>query len=238
MLNASCSKGVVLLSSGPAVEDIGAHLLDARYLIVPERKSASLPAALLDEYVGTYANPLQRITYVITRKDGRLDARIVGQTAAGIYSSRWPDHFYYKVVSAYIEFVRDSGRVVGLILTQGDHVPVYRLDAAGKPMASSLEPAYPAALALDTTTLHEYTGTYAMDGAQDIVTLKNGHLFVQLSGQEPYEVYPSAKDEFYYKIVDAQLSFHRDTAGNVSGLTPHQDGNDIDAHRLRTSGPP
>jgi len=105
-------------------------------------------------------------------------------------------------------------------------------------MASSLEPAYPAALALDTTTLHEYTGTYAMDGAQDIVTLKNGHFFVQLSGQEPYEVYPSAKDEFYYKIVDAQLSFHRDTAGNVSGLTLHQDGNDIDAHRLRTSGPP
>ena len=52
---------------------------------------------------------------------------------------------------------------------------------------------------------------------------------MQLSGQQAYEIYPSAKDEFYYKIVDAQISFHRDATGAVTSLTLHQTGNNLDA---------
>ena len=56
-------------------------------------------------------------TYVITNGDGGLMARIVGQNAFAIVESR-KDHFYYTELRAYIEFVRQSGTVVGLVPTQ------------------------------------------------------------------------------------------------------------------------
>jgi D-alanyl-D-alanine-carboxypeptidase/D-alanyl-D-alanine-endopeptidase len=39
----------------------------------------------------------------------------------------------------------------------------------------------------------------------------------------------SAKDEFFYKVVDAQLSFHRDATGKVAAVVLHQNGLDMRA---------
>ena len=112
----------------------------------------------LDEYVGKYRNAAPAIEYTVYRTGNKLYAQIAGQGPAVIYPSR-PDHFYYKVAEAYIEFVRQEGKVVGIILTQNDKTtPVYRLDAAGNPMATALVPAYPPVAQLDAPTL---TRSYA-----------------------------------------------------------------------------
>jgi D-alanyl-D-alanine-carboxypeptidase/D-alanyl-D-alanine-endopeptidase len=229
IMSADRTIGVVALSNGPQVGDIATHV------VVPGSPIAALgtPAVLsneqLDEYTGKYRNDAAPLVYTVYRTGSKLYAQIAGQGPAVIYASR-PDHFYYKVVAAYIEFVRQNGKVVGLILTQdGQTVPVYRLDTSGKPIATALVPAYPPVAPLDAQTTASYAGTYQAASGAFVATIENGHVFMQLSGQQPYEIYPSAKDEFYYKIVDAQITFHREATGAVTGLTLHQNGHTTDA---------
>jgi CubicO group peptidase (beta-lactamase class C family) len=231
MMNAARTKGVVVLSSGPAIEDVALHLLDPASPLTAAASTFDVTEQLANEYSGIYRNDADGITYTISHNGSRLYAQITGQPRAEIYPSRWRDHFYYKDVQAYIEFVRQGGAVVGLILRQsGRDIPVYRLDSSGKPMAASLTPAFPPVITLAGKTLQEYAGTYNFFGTNFVVTATDGHLFAQLGSQPAFEIYPSAKDEFYYKVVDAQITFTR-TGGKVTGLILHQTGRDMPAPR-------
>jgi hypothetical protein len=64
------------------------------------------------------------------------------------------------------------------------------------------------------------------------VTLENTQLSVQLTGQPRFPVFPSSKDEFFLKVVSAQISFVRDDAGKVVALILHQNG--VDQRAART----
>ncbi|MFA5263012.1 MAG: DUF3471 domain-containing protein [Opitutaceae bacterium] len=87
-------------------------------------------------------------------------------------------------------------------------------------------------ITLPEETLNEYAGTYiAQPGLEFSVTQEKGSLLVQLTGQERAPVFATAKDEFFYKIVDAQLSFKRDEAGRVIGLVLHQSGRELNAKK-------
>jgi serine-type D-Ala-D-Ala carboxypeptidase/endopeptidase len=44
-------------------------------------------------------------------------------------------------------------------------------------------------------------------------------------------VYASGKDQFFYKVVDAQIRFNRDAAGHITSLTLHQNGQNLTAGR-------
>jgi len=231
MMNASHTKGVVVLSSGPAIADVAMHLLDPASPVMQNASTFSVTPQLATDYSAAYRNDQLGITYTVTHRGTHVFAQLAGQSAYEIFPSRWADHFYYKVVPAYVEFIRQYGNVVGLILTQnGQQSPLYRLDASGKPMASSLSPVYPPVVSLGSATLQQYTGSYDFFGSDLIVTLRDGRVFAQLASQPANEIYPSAKDEFYYKGIDAQITFTR-TNGNVTGLILHQNGGDMPAPR-------
>jgi len=117
------------------------------------------------------------------------------------------------------------------LLQAGQAIPAVRLDAQGKPVVAHLPPAFPHQVALDRATLQQYVGSYAVDGGAFTVTLRGDTLFVELTGQPAAPVYPSGRDEFYYKVVDAQITFNRNAAGAVTSLTLHQNGQNIRANR-------
>ena len=52
-----------------------------------------------------------------------------------------------------------------------------------------------------------------------------------LTGQQNFEVFPESENDFFYKVVDAQLTFHKDKAGKVNYLILHQNGADQKATR-------
>lgn len=54
----------------------------------------------------------------------------------------------------------------------------------------------------------------------------------KLTNQPAVRIYPEAEDEFFYRQVDAQLSFVRDEQGNVASLVLHQNGGDLPAKRI------
>ncbi len=87
-------------------------------------------------------------------------------------------------------------------------------------------------LTIKPEILAEYAGTYAIvPQFKLVVTVERGRLMVQATGQPKFSVYPKSETEFFYKVVDAQLTFERDAAGKVIRLILHQNGRDMPGNR-------
>jgi hypothetical protein len=85
---------------------------------------------------------------------------------------------------------------------------------------------------LSPASLAQFVGSYAF--APDFaieVTLESGRLMVQATGQEKLPVFPSGPSEFFYKVVDAQLSFVSGDDGSVERVILHQGGRDVEGVR-------
>ena len=215
--------GVVILTNTAAeVDDLGFAVLDPQAPIVTARKVIALPAGSLEAYVGTYK--LADKFFVKFFRDGdKLMTQATGQGPFEVFPSA-RDEFFAKIAPIVITFQRDAkGEVSGLVLHQnGDH-------AAPKLRAAEL-PTEPKQVTLDASTLHDYVGKYQFSfGAVLDVTQSGDQLAAQLTGQPSVPIYPSAKDEFFYKIVDARLTYQRDAAGKVVAVVLHQNGQDMRA---------
>jgi D-alanyl-D-alanine-carboxypeptidase/D-alanyl-D-alanine-endopeptidase len=103
--------------------------------------------------------------------------------------------------------------------------------AKGRPAITRSEVALPAAV------LDQYVGVYTLDKSVRLTLLRQGDgVVARLTGQPFIPIFASAKDEFFYKVVDAQLSFHRDADGKIIGLTLHQNGHDLQASLALAKG--
>ena len=83
--------------------------------------------------------------------------------------------------------------------------------------------------------LEAYVGRYDLSGfAVVTISSENEKLYSQISGQAKYEIFPKAgaKDEFFWKIVEARIKFFKDEKGNVSKAILFQNGQEINAKKL------
>ena len=122
-----------------------------------------------------------------------------------------------------------SGRAAVVLTSNAAASPQVWLaawQAEGRPSGPRTE------VSLPTEVLQEYVGVYSIDKAARFTLVRRGDgLVARLTGQPFLPIFASAKDEFFYKAVDAQLRFHRDAAGKIDRLTLHQNGRDIPATR-------
>jgi CubicO group peptidase (beta-lactamase class C family) len=86
--------------------------------------------------------------------------------------------------------------------------------------------------AIDPKTYADFVGRYDYQGAVLTVTVEGDHLYAQLTGQPRYEIFPSAPDEFFWKVTDAQVAFLRDEKRAVIAARHTQNGNTFKAARL------
>ena len=64
------------------------------------------------------------------------------------------------------------------------------------------------------------------------VTASDGRLFVQLTGQASFRVFPASEWHFFYKIVGAQITFEPGVNGHAARLILHQNSIDRIAERM------
>ena len=88
------------------------------------------------------------------------------------------------------------------------------------------------AVTLDTALLRQYAGQYQI-GPNFIFTisLEDGHLYGQATGQGKMELFAEKKDLFFIKVVDGEVEFVRDADGKIEELVLHT-GHDTHARRL------
>jgi D-alanyl-D-alanine-carboxypeptidase/D-alanyl-D-alanine-endopeptidase len=217
--------GVVVLSdSTMSIDDLGFATLQADAPLNPVFKEAALPAASLDDYVGTFKLGNNFLLKIFRMKDA-LYARATGQSALPIFPSA-PNEFFARVGGISLTFTRDgAGAVTGLTLHQnGDH-------AAPKLTAAELPPE-PNEIALDAATLGNYAGRYQFEFGRFDVVLNGDHLEARLTGQPAFPIFASGHDAFFYKIVEAELHFERDADHKVVAVVLHQNGRDQRASRI------
>jgi hypothetical protein len=86
---------------------------------------------------------------------------------------------------------------------------------------------------LQVQTLDRYVGHYELIPTLILAVTREGtQLFVQATGQTRAAVYPKSDTEFYYKMVDAQITFEADAQGQTNALILHQNGRDQHAKRI------
>jgi hypothetical protein len=61
------------------------------------------------------------------------------------------------------------------------------------------------------------------------VTLENGQLMTQATGQQKVPVYAETETKFFLKVVQANIEFQLDAEGTVTGLVLNQNGRAIPA---------
>lgn len=80
-------------------------------------------------------------------------------------------------------------------------------------------------ISLPEATLERYVGAFEMAPTFAIaITREGAQLFLQATGQQRVPLYAETEDEFFLKVVDAQVTFTKDSAGVVTGLVLHQNG--------------
>jgi CubicO group peptidase (beta-lactamase class C family) len=92
----------------------------------------------------------------------------------------------------------------------------------------------PTVARLDAAILDRYVGQYELaPGAVLTVTRKGDHLKAQLTGQGAYGIYPSSEKEFFYRVVDAQITFEVDAGRKAVRLVLHQNGRNLPATKIK-----
>jgi hypothetical protein len=85
---------------------------------------------------------------------------------------------------------------------------------------------------VDRKSYPDFAGRYDYHGSVLTVTAEGDHLYSQLTGQPRFEIFPSAPDEFFWKVTDAQVVFLRDEKRAVIAARHTQNGNIFKATRL------
>jgi len=82
--------------------------------------------------------------------------------------------------------------------------------------------------------LAAYVGEYAATPELTLaITLEDGRLQAQPTGQQKVTLYAEAPDRFFLRVVNAQITFTRAGSGEVTGLVLHQGGRDQPARKIR-----
>jgi CubicO group peptidase (beta-lactamase class C family) len=88
-------------------------------------------------------------------------------------------------------------------------------------------------ISIDPSILPRYVGRYQLAPSVFLtVTRSDNQLFVQLTGQAAFEIFPESQTKFFLKVVDAQVTFESDEAGKVTAMILHQNGRDQRAARV------
>ena len=88
-------------------------------------------------------------------------------------------------------------------------------------------------IAVDPALFDGYVGRYQL-APNFILTVSRdaGQLFVQATGQSRFEVFAESEREYFYRVVDAQITFEADNQGRATRLILHQNGMDIVGKRM------
>jgi CubicO group peptidase (beta-lactamase class C family) len=89
-------------------------------------------------------------------------------------------------------------------------------------------------ITVEPKVLDRYVGEYQFSPKFSIsVTREENHLFAQATGQPRFEIYAEKPNEFFLKVVDAQITFDSDESGKVTDLVLHQGGANQKAPKVK-----
>jgi CubicO group peptidase (beta-lactamase class C family) len=114
-------------------------------------------------------------------------------------------------------------------------IAIHLLDPSVPLTPKPAPPAPRTEINLPVETMARHAGVYALDTLSEFkltVTIEGGSMFVQASGQGKAQVFAESETKFFYKVIDAQITFTPAADGKPAYLTLHQMGVDQRATKV------
>jgi hypothetical protein len=115
-------------------------------------------------------------------------------------------------------------------VTGGDDIGLHLLD---KSLPLAPPPKEHKGIAVDPKLFDGYVGRYRLAPNFILTVTREGNrLFAQATGQGKAEIFPEGELDYFYKVVDAQITFEPDERGRAVRLILHQHSRDVPAPRI------
>ena len=119
-----------------------------------------------------------------------------------------------------------------------DDIGRHLLDPKAPLLAASspalVQPKARAQISVAKDVFDRYVGRYQLAPTVFFTISRDGERFMaQLTGQPAYEIFAETEKDFFYKVVDAQLTFETDAHGKATALVLHQNGQNPRAPRIQ-----
>jgi serine-type D-Ala-D-Ala carboxypeptidase/endopeptidase len=86
---------------------------------------------------------------------------------------------------------------------------------------------------VDAKVFDALVGKYQIQPGVTASVFRDGEkLMTQVTGQPAFQIFPESETEYFFKVVDAQVTFEKGSAGKVTGLIVHQNGQDVPAKKI------
>lgn len=86
---------------------------------------------------------------------------------------------------------------------------------------------------VSNAVLETYIGKYELQPGFILTFTREGNqLKTQATGQPVFDIFPKSENEFYLKVVDAQLAFNKNDAGEIDSVTLFQGGREMKGRRI------
>ncbi len=205
--------------------DLLAITLDKEYEIPRPLKAIEIKdKELYSKYAGKYE--FINGTYLdIIEDDNKLYAQATGQPAFEIFPKTTTE-FFARIAEINIEFkTNEEGKATELVFNQlGIEFTCKRV----KDKEEKIE------VEIDPKIYDVYVGEYKLaEGVIVNITKEDDKLYSQITGQDKLEIFPSSETEFFYKVVDAKITFEKDDKGKVTSLTFSQMGRDMKSDKIK-----
>lgn len=112
----------------------------------------------------------------------------------------------------------------------------YGWDAKAEPVRRGYDaPVEHTEIQVPADILRTYVGEYEFSdlGFTIVVTLEDGRLQGQPTGQQKATLYAETETRFFLRVVEAQITFTKDDSGAVTGAVLHEGGRDVAATKIR-----
>jgi CubicO group peptidase (beta-lactamase class C family) len=179
----------------------------------------SADPATFAAYVGRY--DFMGAVMDVALDEKQLTAQLTGQPRHPIYPMG-DDRFFWKVVDAQIEFLKDDeGHVTSARHKQGG------MNFVVKRIAEEKE------VKVDEAMLDRYVGKYEYPGLGVLTVRKEkDKLMAQMTGQPAFEIFSKGENKFFWKIIAAEIEFVADKDGKVEKAIHKQSGATIEAKKI------
>src|SRR6266511_4614293 len=86
---------------------------------------------------------------------------------------------------------------------------------------------------VDSSLYDGYVGRYHLSPTAALIITRDGdHLFAQVGNLPPAEIFPASTKRYFYKEIDAQITFETDGRGQATAVIRRVDGKDSRGKRL------
>lgn len=143
------------------------------------------------------------------------------------HSGGWPGY------ATFIERELDNDKTIIILqnndVSQGPPMNTIRNLLYNKPVYEKHKE-----ITLTEAQLAPFVGSYALAPGYNMqIIYTAGQLYTQLPGQDKFEIYPEAENQFFLRIVEAVLVFEKDEKGAVTKVTLKQNGREMPAQKVQ-----